>query len=712
MSSARIDRSATAVVGGTAFALAGLAFATGGAIDMASTGTVLTIVVLVVTAAFARAAWLEKLPRPFSGSVALLLAALFAGLAALSIEWSVLPAASYFDAARTIAYVTLIAAGALAAQLIPNRGREVLGGVLVAAFAICIYSLSSRVMPGWFPESDSFARLRMPFEYWNAIGAVAVFGLLGALWLGTARDLGKWLVAASYPAGAVFTVALFLSQSRGALLAALIAGGLWLLISPRRLRSTGWAAVAGGGGLLVTAWAYGRPALSQDAVALTERESTGVTFGLILLLMIAALTAVGYAIESQRRSNPLSPGRRHAAGRALLVALAIAPFLLAGAVTVTADEGFGKITGSVSDLFDPNEAAPSNEPGRLTQTSSLRARYWNDAFKIWADHRLHGTGADSYSAARLTYRRDAVFVRHAHGFVPQTLADLGVWGLIAILLLTIAWLVAMARAAGANLSAPYRWLTTAGDARLADWSLALVAFAFGIHSAVDWTWYMPGVAAFGLVAAGWIFGSGGRFTGKAPATGAPSPTGSGTDTASRKAALLTAVGITLIGLATAYSVYQPARAAREIDDGYSRLAAGEATAALQAGRDAHDLDHTSDRAFYLIAAAHHNLNQKQQAKAMLLRATVVQPANPETWVRLADYRLNKLSDARGAIEALGPLLYLSPNNERGNAMLEQAKQQIKTELLRKALERERRRIERELAKLKRQAAATALVPAG
>lgn len=712
MNSKRIDRNAAAVVAGTAFALAGLAFATGGAIDMASTGSVLTLVVLVVTAAFARAAWLEKLPRPFSGSVALLLAALFAGLAALSVEWSVLPGASYFDATRTITYVTLIAAGALAAQLIPNRGREVLGGVLIAAFAICIYSLISRVMPGWFPESDSFARLRMPFEYWNAVGAVAVFGLLSALWLGTTRDLGKWLIAASYPVGAVFTVALFLSQSRGALLAALIAGGLWLLISPRRLRSAGWAAVAGGGGLLVTAWAFGRPALSQDAVALAERESTGVTFGLILFLMIAALTAVGYAIEGQRRSNPLSPGRQYATGRVLLVALALTPFLLVGAVTLTADEGFGKITGAVSDLFDPSEAAPSNEPARLTQTSSLRARYWNDAFKIWADHRLHGTGADSYSAARLTYRRDAVFVRHAHGFVPQTLADLGVWGLIAISLLTIAWFIAMARAAGARISAPYRWLTTAGDTRLADWSLALVALAFGVHSAVDWTWYMPGVAAFGLVAAGWIFGSGGRFIGKNPAANELNPASSSNSGASRKAPLLTAIGITMIGLATAFSVYQPARAAREIDDGYSRLAAGEATSALQAGRDAHDLDRTSDRALYLIAAAHHNLDQKQQAEAMLIRATVVQPANPETWVRLADYRLNKLSDARGAIEALGPLLYLSPNNERGNAMLEQAKQQIKTELLREELERERRRIERELAKLKRQAVTTVSVPVG
>lgn len=706
MNAGRIDRGAAAVVAVTAALLAALAFATGGAVDVASTGSVLALVVLLVTAAFARATWVGRLPRPFSGSGALLLAALFAGLTALSIGWSILPGASYFDATRTIAYVSVIAAGALAAQLLPRRSREFAAGLMLAALIICLYSLTSRVMPGWFPESDAFARLRMPFEYWNAVGAVAVFGLAGALWLGTARGLGEWQVALSYPAGGIFVLTLFLSQSRGALLAVLLTVGLWLLIAPRRLRSAGWLAVAGGVGLIVTAWAYSRPALSEDAVEMSVRESTGRSFGLILLLMIAVLTAVGFAIERQRRIKPLAASRRFAIGRVLLVALAISPVLLVAAIGVGSDEGFSKISNSVSDMFDADKNAPANEPGRLTQTSSLRARYWGDAFKIWGDNTLHGTGADSYSASRLPYRSDAVQVRHAHGFVPQTLADLGIWGLIAITLLTIAWFVAMARAAGARRGSPTRWLDEGDDARLADWSVALVAFAFGVHSAVDWTWYMPGVAAFGLVSAGWTFGSGARFTGREPAAAATA------DGSGRRAALLSAAGILLIGLATAYAVYQPAQAARKVDDGYGLLASGRAQAALEAGQDAHDIDATSDRPFYLIAAAHNELKQPKAADAVLARIAVIQPANPETWIRLADFRLNTLDDPRGAIEALGPLLYLSPNNERGTEMMKVAKEQLKQELLREALEKERRELEREIAKLKREAAAGAPAGAG
>ena len=87
----------------------------------------------------------------------------------------------------------------------------------------------------------------------------------------------------------------------------------------------------------------------------------------------------------------------------------------------------------------------------------------------------------------------------------------------------------------------------------------------------------------------------------------------------------------------------------------------------------------------------------------------MQPANPEAWVRLADFRLNTKDDPAGAIEALGPLLYISPNNERGTAMLTLATERLKQKLLREELERERRELERTIAKLRREAAAA---PAG
>lgn len=698
------------VTAAAATLLTAFAFATGGAIDIARTGTALALVVLLVTVAFGRAAWTGNLPRPFAGTVALLLMVLLAGLAALSVSWSVLPGDSNFDTARTIAYTAIVAVGALAAQLIPSRSREFAAGLMIAALIISLYALLSRIAPGMFPASDAYGRLRMPFEYWNAVGSVAVFGLIGAIWLGTTRGLAPWPVALSYPAGGVFLLTLALSQSRGAMAAAFLTLAIWLLLAPRRLRSSWWLAAVTALTAAVIAWAYGTPALSQDAVAFAERKSDGLIFGLLCLLMIGALAAVGYASERARRRQPLPAVRRYAVGRALLVALAVSPFLMTGAIAAGTNNGLGTISNSVSDMFDADKLAPANSPDRLTQTSSLRARYWRDAFKIWADNRFHGTGADTYSVARLPYRHDTIKVRHAHGYVAQTVGDLGCLGLGIILALAVAWLVAFARVAGASARAPGHWLDGAGDKRLACLSVALVAFAFGVHSAIDWTWYVPGVAAFGLLAAGWVFGVAGRFAGGGATNDADvttSTTGNGPQLQRVTVALLTA-GVTLVGLAAAYSVYQPARAAKKINEGYSLLANGEALRALEIGRDAHKIDPTSDKPFFLSAAAHDTLRQRGEADAELARIAAIQPANPDTWIRLAAYRLNTLDDPQAAIKALQPLFFVSPNNERGQVLLAQATEALRTKLLREAFEAERKRLKREIARIRRKAAAAGL----
>ena len=56
-----------------------------------------------------------------------------------------------------------------------------------------------------------------------------------------------------------------------------------------------------------------------------------------------------------------------------------------------------------------------------------------------------GTGAGSYGTLRLRYRLDARQVRHAHGYVVQTLADLGWVGLGLSLLAAFTWLGTVAR---------------------------------------------------------------------------------------------------------------------------------------------------------------------------------------------------------------------------------------------------------------------------
>lgn len=701
----QFDRGAVLTTLCTATLLALPAFLIGGQIDGVRAGTFFALAVLVVTTAFGRAAYRGVLPRPLDGSGVIALMAMFAGVCILSVGWSLLPGTSYFDAVRVIAYTTILAGGVLAARLLDGRTREVAYGIGLAALSISLYALASRVRPEWFPATDDFARLRMPFEYWNAVGSVAAIGLIVAIFAGTMRQTKRWIAAASYPIGGVFVVVLLLSLSRGALLAALISIGLWLLIAPRRLRTAGWLATVAVFAGAVVAWTYSVPGLSQDHMPLAERNSAGVSFALVILLMLAVLGALGAVIETQRATHPLSFVQRQSIGRALIVALALSPFLLCTAVAVTSDNGLGTVTDRVGDLFNGSTTAPSNSAKRLTETSSLRARYWSDAHKIFKHHSLHGTGADTYSVSRLAYRTDTLRVKHAHGFVPQSMADLGMLGLFVAIALAVCWLIAARKSVGASRRSPTRWLSNADDARLAQYSIVLVALTFGIHSAIDWTWYVPGVAVFGLAAAGWVVGSRPQ-SGIKPAD-QPSE---GTRLRAFRAA-----AIAFVGLMIAFAVYQPVRAAKKVENGFKYVSSDPARA-LSLAADAHKLDPTSPTAYFLMSTAQSNLHRPVAADRTLVQLASEQPGNPYAWLRLAEFRLETQHDPAKAITALRPLFRLSPNNELGALLLEQAKQLRYEQLVKLAAEREQRRIERELAKLRRDRAKqntgpTAVTPA-
>ena len=81
-----------------------------------------------------------------------------------------------------------------------------------------------------------------------------------------------------------------------------------------------------------------------------------------------------------------------------------------------------------------------NTPGRLTAIASVRAQYWDEALKVFKAHPALGAGADGYDVARLRYRTGPLAAHHAHGFIVQTLADLGLVGLALALGLLLAWM--------------------------------------------------------------------------------------------------------------------------------------------------------------------------------------------------------------------------------------------------------------------------------
>ncbi len=79
--------------------------------------------------------------------------------------------------------------------------------------------------------AHTYARLREPYGYWNAIGLAAALGAIGCLWLGARRAGHALLSALAYPAMGLVLVTLLLAYSRGALAA--LALGARAVVLPR-----------------------------------------------------------------------------------------------------------------------------------------------------------------------------------------------------------------------------------------------------------------------------------------------------------------------------------------------------------------------------------------------------------------------------------------------------------------------------------------------
>jgi hypothetical protein len=294
-----------------------------------------------------------------------------------------------------------------------------------------------------------------------------------------------------------------LSYSRGGLIAVGVGLAFWFAFVPLRLRGAIVLMGALAGAVPVTAWAFSMTGLSADDIPVAVRADAGHELGALLLLMSVVLFLAGLAAGFLAAESPPSPGAKRLAGRVLIGLLAIVPIVALLALHAAPGGIGGQVSKAWRVATDPSAGTPTNTPDRLTSTASVRARYWKEAFDIHASSPWLGTGAGAYATSRTRFRTGTLIVRHAHGYVPQTLADLGWVGMGLSLLALGGWGWAAAQATGLR----RRDVGLPWDAeRVGMAALVAVALVFGVSSAVDWTWFVPANAALGLLAAGWVAG--------------------------------------------------------------------------------------------------------------------------------------------------------------------------------------------------------------
>jgi tetratricopeptide (TPR) repeat protein len=198
---------------------------------------------------------------------------------------------------------------------------------------------------------------------------------------------------------------------------------------------------------------------------------------------------------------------------------------------------------------------------------------------------------------------------------------------------------------------------------------------FGVHSFIDWTWFVPANAAVALLAAGWVAGRG--PLGREPSTGARA-TGRAAALRDRARAGIAAAALVL-ALVCAWTVWQPLRSDTIGQDALATLDTGNADAARAKAQQARDRNPLSVDPLFELSTIEAAAGRKFAARSALEQAVRLQPANPQTWQRLAEFELDVLKRPNVALTAIRPALYLDPRSSDAVAVFLAAQRQTKAQ---------------------------------
>jgi hypothetical protein len=408
---------------------------------------------------------------------------------ALSATWSISSAASIREVERMLVYVAL----ALAVALVLRRGdgTGVLAGLLVGTVLVSSYALGTRLLPDRLhtvPDPTANNRLAEPLGYWNALGLLAVMGVLVAA--GFAAHARRSLLAAC--AGTVlpvFVLTTYFTFSRGAW-AALVAGvAATSVLDPRRVRYLWSVLLLALPSALCVAYAS-----QQDALTIVRPTGTDALDARHTVALVVVLAAVVSAVAAWSAHRV---ARRVTVPRNVLRALGIGAVAVVVLAFVGGIAAAGGPTAGVSKLRDHFRATSAFtsevESGRtsvdlnqrlFSVSGSGRAEQLRVAWNAARDHPLAGNGAGTFEYLWYERRPNELVVRDSHSLYMETLAELGIVGL-ALLLAALLVLVA-----GAIRARRTRFAGAAFGAFVA-WSAA---------AAIDWHWEMVGVTLVALLA--------------------------------------------------------------------------------------------------------------------------------------------------------------------------------------------------------------------
>jgi len=540
--------------------------------------------------------------------------ALFGGFVAwtaLASTWSISSERSLQDLSLVTFYFGVLVLGLSIHRERDQAVRHTINAVAAAVVAVACLALASRLRPGLFPtaqQTSSFlpgdrGRLAWPLDYWNALAAL--MALTVPLLLSIATSARRLAVQAA-AAAAIPVVVLcgYLTFSRGGLIAVVAGLIVFFALSPERIPKLATALVAAAGGGALIAGAVHRSAIEQglsDAAARHQGET--LLIAIILVCAGVASVQVGIGLAARHGTPPRWLIIPRARARQLLIAgliVAAVAALLAGAPS--------RLSHAWRDFKQPAAAALTHDSIVRYSSLSGNGRYevWKAALSATSGHVLGGSGPGTFQMLWLPRARYFNYVENAHSLYFETLAELGVIGLV-----LLAGFLLLVLAAALRFVARSRY-----EARTRAAALAAALFVFMVSASFDWIWQMPvlPVAFLSLAAAG--------LTARARRNAGASPR--------RKRAVR--VGAVAIAFVCVLAIAVPLATASAVRQSQTAASGGETALAIADARSAARIEPGAASPQIQLALLFELQHNYGAGLAAARRATTNEPDNWSAWL--------------------------------------------------------------------------------
>ncbi len=554
------------------------------------------------------------IPRGGASTRSLPLAAFAALVAwtAASLIWTESAERTFSELNRVLGYGGVIALALLAVDR--HGWRAAAAGVAAGLLTLPALALLSRILPGVLVSGPSFAsdRLAYPLEYWNALASWAAMAAVLGLVLSSEFE-GRATRAVALAAVPIAACTIYLTYSRGGFLVLGVGILTGLLVVRRRGVFVVHAIAAAAAAAAAIMVVRGHPEIAQGI------GDAGAALVALALMAAAGGCALLSAWTATRRRKIPRPGPRLTQALALAgaVGIAITGVLVVPGVADTAGE----------QLTSPGyPAIEEDSSARLTSLEGSRDEIWGSATRAFGSEPLVGRGPGTFD---LWYARDVLEgerVRDAHSLYLETLAELGLVGLVVLL-----------AALGSLLYAAIR---TLADSRCADdralrGALVAAYVVFLFHAGIDWIWESTATTTVALLA--------GSVAAASPTFGRKRSKGA------RQALARTALTITCVA---AGALQVPAVVATErIRASLESLEIGQLGKAQRTVDEAVDAEPWAASPYALRATILLERDRPEQARRDARRALAREPTN---WLHagLLSRSLKESGDDAGAARAL------------------------------------------------------------